>query len=233
VIFRLRLDNLIALEIMPWWLRWPLSVAPWRLIRCRQPRAKRLHLALESLGPVFIKFGQLLSTRPDLLPDDMITELSKLQDRVPPFRSEEAVKQIEKALHKPIAELFFSFDTSPLASASVAQVHAAKLKSGEKVVVKVIRPGIEKTIRKDMRLLYGLSKFLMKLSIDVRRLRLTEIVSDYEQTLIDELNLQREAANASQLRRNFLNSKNIYIPKVYWDYCRHNIMVMERIQGKR
>lgn len=231
VILRLRLDNLIALELMPWWLRWPLSLAPWRLIRCDKPRAERLRLALEALGPVFIKFGQLLSTRPDLLPGDLIEELSKLQDQVPPFAPEEAVRRVERTFRKPIAELFSSFDTLPLASASVAQVHTASLHSGESVVVKVIRPGIEKIIRYDMGLLYGFSKVLMKVSVDIRRLRLTEIVSDYEKTLIDELDLQREAANASQLRRNFLNSPDIYIPEVYWDFCRGNIMVMERIHG--
>ena len=231
VILRFRLDNLIELERMPAWLRWPLSLGPWRLIRCNKPRAERLRLTMETLGPVFIKFGQLLSTRPDLLPEDLVLELSKLQDQVPPFPADEAVKKIEETLKKPIDQLFSDFITEPLASASVAQVHSAHLPDGRSVVVKVIRPGIEKIIHKDMKLLYSLSGFLMKISVDIRRLRLTEIVSDYKKTLLDELDLKREAANASQLRRNFLNSPDLYIPEVHWAYCHKQIMVMERIHG--
>ena len=231
IILRFRLDNLIALELMPWWLRWPLSLGPWRVLRCNKPRAERLRLVLELLGPVFIKFGQLLSTRPDFVPEDLVAELSKLQDQVPPFSPKEATRRIESTLKKPVGELFSSFDMEPLASASVAQVHTALLHTGESVVVKVIRPGIERVIRHDMSLLKVLAKILMKVSIDIRRLRLIEIVSDYEKTLLDELDLQREAANASQLRRNFLNSPDIYIPEVYWDFCRDDIMVMERVHG--
>ncbi len=226
-----RLDNLIPMDILPWWLRLPLKLAPWKIIACKKPGAERLRLALEALGPVFIKFGQLLSTRPDLLPGDFIEQLSKLQDQVPPFSPDQSRQIIEQALKQSVNALFAAFETKPLASASVAQVHQAKLHSGEDVVVKVIRPNIKKTIRQDMRLLYILSGLITKLSDNIRRLRLKEVVSDYEKTLLDELNLQREAANASQLRRNFLNSPDIYIPKIYWDYCRENIMVMERIQG--
>ena len=191
----------------------------------------RIRRALEDLGPIFIKFGQILSTRRDLLPDEVAVELAKLQDQVPPFPGKSARLMIEKALGDRIENLFLEFNEEPLASASIAQVHTAKLKDGSDVVVKVVRPGIEKTIRRDVDLLYTIARLADRYSVEARRLRPVEVVKEYETTIFDELDLMREAANASQLRRNFENSPLLYVPDVYWDYCRPNIMVMERIYG--
>ncbi|MGY8831333.1 MAG: AarF/UbiB family protein, partial [Pseudomonadales bacterium] len=185
----------------------------------------------EELGPIFIKFGQLLSTRRDLLPTDIADELAKLQDQVPPFDPAKALALIESQLGAKVGEVFARFDTQPLASASVAQVHAAQLKSGEEVVVKVIRPGLKPVIEQDIAWLFLLAKVAERASADARRLRPVEVVSDYEKTIYDELDLLREAANASQLRRNFEGSPLLYVPQVYWDYCRPKVLVMERIYG--
>ena len=190
------------------------------------PRAERFRLALEALGPVFIKFGQALSTRPDMLPADIAEELAKLQDRVPPFSGVEAVKLIEEAYGESVSERFTSFDSEPIAAASVAQVHYATLKTGEKVVIKVLRPDILPLIDRDIALLYKLSDLAMKYWANAQRLRLDEIVEDYDATIHDELDLMREAANASQLRINFLNSDLIYVPKVYWDHCNKTTVVL-------
>lgn len=195
------------------------------------PRGVRFRLALESLGPVFIKFGQALSTRPDMLPPDIAEELAKLQDQVPPFSGEEAVKLIEVAYGESVEQRFASFDPEPIAAASVAQVHYATLKSGEEVIIKVLRPDILPLIDRDIALLYKLADLALKYWPDARRLRLDEIVQDYDATIHDELDLMREAANASQLRINFLNSDLIYVPEVYWDHCQTNVMCMERIDG--
>jgi ubiquinone biosynthesis protein len=178
-----------------------------------------------------VKFGQLLSTRPDLVPEDIVRELDYLQDRVPPFANDTFINIVEAALGKKITELFASFDREPLASASVAQVHCATLLGGEEVVVKVIRPNIAATIEKDLALMRVLARLTEKFLPDGRRLRPVEVVEDYRHTIFDELNLQREAANAAQLRRHFEESPQLYIPKVYWDYCRPQVMVMERIHG--
>ena len=191
----------------------------------------RIRRALEDLGPIFIKFGQILSTRRDLLPDEVAVELAKLQDQVPPFPGKSARLMIEKALGDRIENLFLEFDEEPLASASIAQVHTAKLKDGSDVVVKVVRPGIEKTIRRDVDLLFTIARLADRYSSEAKRLRPVEVVQEYETTIFDELDLMREAANASQLRRNFENSPLLYVPDVYWDYCRSNVMVMERIYG--
>jgi ubiquinone biosynthesis protein len=232
VFSRHRLDTSIDLEKLPRGLRWPLKIAPWRLLPVGPAsRGERLRLTLEELGPVFIKFGQMLSTRRDLLPEDIADELEKLQDNVPPFGQAEAVVIIEQALGAPITELFAEFVSQPMASASVAQVHAATLKSGEQVVVKVLRPGIEPVIRQDLALMYTLARLVHRYFPDGHRLRPVEVVSDYELTILDELDLQREAANASQLKRNFADSELVYIPDVYWDYTRRNVFVMERISG--
>lgn len=197
----------------------------------QRPRGERIRMALEELGPVFVKLGQTLSTRRDLLPDDIAEELIKLQDKVPPFAGELAQQQIEQALGQPVSELFAQFDTAPLASASVAQVHRATLHSGEKVVVKVLRPGIEDVIRRDVAVLYELAGIAAKYSDDASRLRPLEVVAEYERTILDELDLMREAANGSTLRRNFENSPLLYVPAVYWDYCRSNVLVLEEING--
>ena len=191
----------------------------------------RIRRTLEDLGPIYIKFGQILSTRRDLLPDDIARELVKLQDKVPPFPAEQSRAIVEKALGGKVEDIFASFETEPMASASIAQVHAATLHSGEEVIVKVVRPGIEKAIRKDVDLMYTLAHLAQKYSREARRLRPVEVVEEYEKTIFDELDLMREAANASQLRRNFENSEMLYIPRVYWDYCRNNVMVMERVYG--
>ncbi len=229
-----RLDTELLTLQLPWTLRLILQASPLRLLsRCdaQLSRGARLRLALEQLGPVFVKFGQLLSTRPDLVIEDMVRELDKLQDRVAPFAGTDFVAIVESALGKPVSELFFSFEREPLASASVAQVHCAVLHGGEEVVVKVIRPGIAATIEKDLALMELLAKLAERFVPDGKRLRPVEVVADYRHTIFDELNLQREAANAAQLRRNFEQSPMLYVPKVYWDYCRPQVMVMERIRG--
>lgn len=195
------------------------------------PRAARIRRALEELGPIFVKFGQTLSTRRDLLPDDIGEELVKLQDRVPPFPGSEARQTVESALGQPVGTLFRSFDEEPLASASVAQVHAARLHSGEEVVVKVLRPGVRKRIEADIELLYALAGMAHRFWPDARRLRPAEVVAEFEKTILDELDLVREAANAAEIRRRFETSEILYIPKVHWDYTRRDVMVMERIAG--
>ncbi|MDF3013619.1 MAG: ubiquinone biosynthesis regulatory protein kinase UbiB [Cellvibrio sp.] len=199
-----------------------------------QPKLSRgecLRRACEDLGPIFVKFGQLLSTRPDLIPDDIVLELNHLQDNVAPFANEEFQRIVETSLGARVGDIFASYDAAPLASASVAQVHTAVLKDGRDVVIKVIRPGIENIIAQDVELLLMVARWVEKNTIDGRRLHPVEIVEDYRITIFDELDLQREAANASQLRRNFLNSSMLYVPEIYWDYTRPNVLVMERIYG--
>lgn len=206
---------------------------PWYWINKRRglSQAERLRLALEELGPIYVKFGQILSTREDLLPEDYIHELEKLQDRVPPFPGELAKQIVETTYKKPLPALFLNFDTSPLASASIAQVHAATLLNGHAVVVKILRPNIQSTIRRDVDLLYTLAGLIERFWSHGARLRPREIVAEFEKTIFDELDLMREAANASQLRRNFSHSDLLYIPEVYWDFSRINIVVFERIDG--
>jgi len=196
-----------------------------------ESRAVRIRRALEDLGPIYVKFGQALSTRKDLLSDDISDELVKLQDRVPPFANEIARSIIEKELGMSIAEAFAEFDSEPLASASVAQVHTAVLHSGESVIVKVLRPDIEERIRSDIGLLYELARFAERFWSDARRLRAMDVVAEFERTTLDELDLVREAANAAKLRRNFENSELIYIPEIHWSLTRQKVMVMERIHG--
>ena len=212
--------------------RFLIYILPWNWFRPnRAPRGVRIRRTLEDLGPVFIKFGQMLSTRRDLLPDDIADELELLQDAVPPFPNKKAQDIIEKAFGQTIEELFDVFEKAPLASASVAQVHAARLNSGEEVVVKVLRPDILPVIKRDISLLYIIAEWAARYSSQIRRLRPIEVVEEYEKTIVDELDLLREAANASQLRRNFENSTDLYVPEVYWDLTRKNVMVMERIYG--
>ncbi len=191
----------------------------------------RIRRTLEELGPIWVKFGQILSTRRDLLPDEIAEELVKLQDQVPPFPGSEARRIVEQALGDDVRRIFARFDETPLASASIAQVHAATLHSGQEVIVKVVRPGIEKAIRRDVDLMFTLARLAVRYSKEARRLRLVEVVQEYEKTIFDELDLMREAANASQLRRNWLGSEMLYVPEVYWDYCRENVLVMERVYG--
>jgi len=197
----------------------------------RAPRGVRIRRALEDLGPVYVKFGQILSTRRDLLPDDIAEELSKLQDQVPPFPGAQAQAIVEKVLGAPVGELFAEFDPQPMASASIAQVHAARLHDGSEVVVKVVRPGIEKTIQRDIALLYTIARMARRYSSEARRLRPVEVVEEYQKTIHDELDLMREAANCALLRRNFQDSPMLYVPQIYWDYTRRNVLVQERIHG--
>ena len=195
------------------------------------PRGTRIRGALEELGPIFVKFGQTLSTRRDLLPDDIAEELVKLQDRVPPFPGREARDIVEHSLGQPITALFTEFDETPLASASVAQVHTARLPNGEAVVVKVLRPGIEAQIRTDLGLLYELARLAERFWRGARRLKPVEVVAEFEKTILDELDLVREAANAAEIRRRFKDSELLYIPRVHFHYTRQDVMVMERISG--
>lgn len=230
VIGRYGLDDLLAARAGPV-IGGLLRANPWRLGAVAAPRGERLRRALEDLGPVFIKFGQMLSTRRDLLPADIADELARLQDQVPPFPSDQAVALIETALGGSVDDLFERFDREPMASASVAQVHAARTREGREAVVKVIRPGIEVVIEKDLALLELIAALIERWFRDGRRLRPVEVVRDYRHTILDELDLGREAANASQLRRNFADGALVYVPEVFWDYTRRNVMVMERIRG--
>jgi ubiquinone biosynthesis protein len=205
----------------------------------RAPRAVRLRLALESLGPIFVKFGQVLSTRRDLLPDDFAEELARLQDQVPPFPADQAIAEIERALGRPLGEVFSSFDARPVASASVAQVHFAVLAAtpqagalgGREVAVKVLRPGIESVIDRDLALLDAAAVLVERGWRDGRRLRPREVVAEFRKILHDELDLTREAANAALLRRNFEGSPLLRVPEMHWDFCRPTVIVMERMRG--
>ncbi|MGD8175800.1 ubiquinone biosynthesis regulatory protein kinase UbiB [Marinimicrobium sp. ARAG 43.8] len=230
VIWRYRLDLLFPPGELPWYVR--LLLLPCKLRPAgRMSRGERLRRALEDLGPIFIKFGQLLSTRPDLVPADMMDDLNRLQDKVPPFDKDNFRALVERGLGERVDNIFASYEQEPLASASVAQVHGATLHDGQKVVIKVVRPGIGKVIEQDVRLLMQIARLVERYSSDGRRLHPVDVVRDYRNTIFDELDLQREAANASQLRRNFDHSPLLYIPEVYWDYTRNNVLVMERIEG--
>ncbi|GGW82699.1 ubiquinone biosynthesis regulatory protein kinase UbiB [Alteromonas halophila] len=228
------LDELIPRRWMPWYVRVLRMLVFWIPNRHKGKKpGMRIALALQSLGPVFIKFGQMLSTRRDLLPPEIADELAVLQDKVAPFSSDSAQNIIRQALGlRQLSELFVDFQAQPLASASIAQVHAATLKHNDKpVVVKVLRPGIRKTIDADMKLLFTLAQVLQRWLPDGKRLRPVEVVHEYEKTIVDELDLLRESANGIQLRRNFETSDALYVPEIYSDYCRQNVMVMERIYG--
>ncbi|BBJ00716.1 putative protein kinase UbiB [Ferrigenium kumadai] len=196
-----------------------------------QPRAVRLRLALEALGPIFVKFGQMLSTRRDLMPADLADELAKLQDQVPPFPSARAVAMLEATYGKPLREVFKSFEETPVASASVAQVHFAVLPDGRDAAVKILRPGISSVIEHDLALLDICADLVERLWADGRRLKPHEVVGEFEKSLRDELDLMREASSASQLKRNFANSPLLMVPEVYWDFCTSEVMVMQRMYG--
>lgn len=226
---RLRLDLLIPAEA-PLWFK-ALFLPAKMFSSANRSEGERLRLWCEQLGPIFIKFGQLLSTRPDLLSEDMARELCKLQDSVPPFDPEKFRELVETGLGADIDELFTDYETTPLASASLAQVHTARLKTGEAVVIKVIRPGINRIIQRDLRLLRMLARIINHMGADGRRLHAPEIVADYRFIIESELDLRREAANAQKLRDNFIDNPVNYTPMVYWDYVRENIMVSERIDG--
>ena len=213
-------------------LRFLFRLMPWNwFVRKQAPLAERIRLTLEDLGPIFVKFGQMLSTRRDLLPQDIADELAKLQDQVPPFDGGRAKQMVIAALGAPLEEVFTRFEDVPLASASIAQVHPAILKDGSDVVVKVLRPEVEKQIRRDLSVLYLIARMAERWWPDGRRLRPVEVIEQYEKIILDELDLMREAANASQLRRNFEGSRLLYVPQVHWRYCRRNVMTIERIYG--
>jgi len=197
----------------------------------REPLGVRIRQTLEELGPIFVKFGQAVSTRRDLLPAAISTELVKLQDQVPPFDSEVAVTMLEQAFGAPVDEVFAEFERQPLAAASVAQVHSARLESGEAVVVKILRPGVHGQVKQDLEVLYAIAALAERYWQDGRRLRPVEVVTEFEKTLNRELDLMQEAANAAQLKRNFEGSDQLYVPEIYWDYCRPNVLTMERISG--
>ncbi len=228
------LDDLIPEKWLPWYAKLlRMSIFWLRNKHKGKSQGERITLALQSLGPVFIKFGQMLSTRRDLLPPEIANELARLQDKVPPFSSELATETVKTALGlSDLTELFSQFDTQPLASASIAQVHAATLKANnEDVVVKVLRPDIRDTINADMALLESVAGVVQKWLPDGKRLRPVEVVNEYRKTIVDELDLMRESANGIQLRRNFEDSDSLYVPLIYSDYCRTNVLVMERIYG--
>ena len=195
------------------------------------PLGERIRLALVELGPIFVKFGQAVSTRRDLLPRDVADELAKLQDRVPPFPAEEAVAILSATYGKPVDEVFARFDFEPLAAASIAQVHTAALEDGTEVIVKLLRPGVRDQIEQDLDVLYAIAGLANKYWENSKRLRPLELVAEYEKTVIDELDLMREGANAAQLRRNFQDSDMLYVPEIYWDFCRPEILVQERVYG--
>jgi|TARA_B110000503_G_scaffold47495_1_gene77389 ubiquinone biosynthesis protein len=234
VIIRYRLDLPLLGYALPVSVRLILWGMPWRLLVPVQGSvSQRIRLALIDLGPVFVKFGQLLSTRRDMLDDELADQLATLLDQVPAFDSQQSKRLIEQALKQSVAQAFAEFDDVPLASASVAQVHSARLVTGESVVVKIIRPGIKRTIEKDLQLMRLVAKVVNAAVPDLRRLRLQGVIDEYEKTILDELDLQREAGNASQLRRNFENSNLLYIPQIYWHLSNSSVLVQERIYGLR
>lgn len=232
ILTRYRLDEFLEATHLYRPMRLLRVIAPWgRRHVADAPRGERLRLALNEMGPIFVKFGQILSTRRDMIPSDIADELALLQDQVPPFPGEEAKAIVELALEKPVAELFKIFDTAPLASASIAQVHAATLPDGAEVVVKVVRPNIRKQLRRDIDLLYTIAGLAEKYWEGGQRVRPLEFVREFETFVFDELDMYREASNASLLRSNFEGSKDLYIPEIYWPYCREQVLVMERVSG--
>lgn len=233
VLVRHGLDELISQTHLFRPLRFLFLLSPWTWGQRRsdQPRAVRIREALQELGPIYVKFGQSVSTRQDVLPEDVGEELAKLQDQMPPFSAEEALAQVASIYGQPANEVFAEFDSTALAAASIAQVHVARLHSGEEVVVKLLRPGVRKQIERDLEVMYALARLARRYWKDAKRLRPVEVVAEYEKTILNELDLMREAANASQLRRNFTGSDQLYVPEVYFDYCNTDVMVMERIHG--
>ncbi len=230
ILVRYGLDELIRATHLLRPMRFVFYLMPGRMTT-EEPLGVRIRLALQELGPIFVKFGQAISTRRDLLPLDVADELAKLQDQVPPFSSDVALDIVSRAYGKPATEVFETFDEQPLAAASIAQVHAATLQGGTEVVVKMLRPGMREVIERDLEVLYLMAGLANRYWREGRRLRPVEVVAEYEKTIIDELDLMRESANAAQLKRNFEGSDLLHVPEIYWDYCRSNVMVMERIHG--
>ena len=230
VLVKYSLDDIIKETHLLRPLRFLFYLAPRRRDRSA-PIGERIRLALEELGPIFVKFGQAISTRRDLLPPDIADELAKLQDAVPPFPASQAVEILNAAYERDVAEVFKRFDPEPLAAASIAQVHSAQLQDGTEVIVKLLRPGVQEQIESDLAVLRLLAGLADQYWEHGKRLRPLEVVDEYEHTIIDELDLMREAANSAQLKRNFEGSEMLYVPEIYWDYCRPEAMVQERIYG--
>ncbi len=230
VLVRYGLDDLIKRTHLLRPLRFLFYLSP-RRRDSSAPLGERIRLALEDLGPIFVKFGQAISTRRDLLPPDIADELAKLQDKVPPFPAEQAIAIINGAYGKSVDDVFERFDKKPFAAASIAQVHTAKLKAGHEVIVKILRPGVREQIDRDLAVLRLLAGLADRYWEHGKRLKPLELVEEYEHTIIDELDLMREAANTAQLKRNFAGSDMLYVPDVFWDYCRPEVLVQERIYG--
>jgi len=230
VLVKYSLDDIIKETHLLRPLRFLFYLAPRRRDRSA-PLGERIRLALEELGPIFVKFGQAISTRRDLLPPDIADELAKLQDAVPPFPAEVAIEIVETAYSQSVSDVFQRFDVTPLAAASIAQVHTAQLKDGKEVIVKVLRPGVQERIERDLAVLRMLAGLADRYWEHGKRLKPLEIVDEYEHTIIDELDLMREAANTAQLKHNFADSEMLYVPDIYWDYCRPEVLVQERIFG--
>ena len=233
-VLRFGLDELVLNSFEKPWLRLLARIVSFGR-NLEAPRGQRLREALERLGPIFVKFGQVLSTRRDLMPEDIADELARLQDRVPPFSSDVAVAIIERAFRKPLGQIFESFEREPVASASIAQVHFAMLKEGHgparEVAVKVLRPGMLPAIEKDLSLMRMMAGWVDSLSADGKRLKPREVVAEFDKYLHDELDLVREAASAAQLRRNMAGLDLVLIPEMIWDYCTTDVIVMERMKG--
>ncbi len=229
-VLRFGLDELVLSSFQRPWIRMLTRVVSVGR-DLKAPRGERLREALESLGPIFVKFGQVMSTRRDLLPLDIANELAKLQDRVPPFDSDVSIAIVEKAFGRPISQIFATFEREPVASASIAQVHFATLPDGREVAVKVLRPNMLPAIEKDLALMRMMAGWVEGLSADGKRLKPREVVGEFDKYLHDELDLLREAANAAQLRRNMQNLHLVLIPEMVWDYCMPDVMVMQRMHG--
>lgn len=230
-VYRYGLADIIIEHIHPYSVRKIFQSLPKSKQFAAEPLPVRLRLALESLGPIFVKLGQVLSTRPDILPPAYALELAHLQDKVPPFDAQLSRTQIEKSLGKPIEALYAEFETQPIASASIAQVHRARLFSGEEVAVKVLRPNLHKVIEQDLALMHFGATWIERLFADGKRLKPREVVAEFDKYLHDELDLMREAANASQLGRNFANSDKLIVPKVYFDYCSREVLTIQWMNG--
>jgi ubiquinone biosynthesis protein len=233
VLVRHRLDALVSAAHLYRPLRLIYYVSPWTWFQRRRghARGENLRLALQELGPIFVKFGQALSTRRDLLPADIADELAKLQDQVPPFDAALARAAIEQSLGRPVGELFGSFEPEALAAASIAQVHAATLRDGREVIAKVLRPAMRTVIERDLAVMFTLARLTSRWWPEAARLKPVEVVEEYRRTILDELDLMREAANASQLKRNFAGSTQLHVPEIYWDLCTREVLVMERVRG--
>ncbi len=232
IISHLKLDVLYGSRTLLWMFRWVTKILPkYSKISKPNSRGEALRIAFTELGPIFIKLGQLISVRPDLFPLDIVKELTKLQDRVKPFPADISKKIIEKSLEVKLTKIFKNFVDEPIASASIAQVHIAKTLSGESIIIKVLRPNIHQQIAKDITVMRFSAKIITRIFKSSKRFRMLEVVNELQKILANEIDLGREAANASELRRNFKDSNQLYVPKIYWQWTRKSIIVMEKIHG--